>query len=679
METRKMRMSKRHRKESASEEWRLRSLRRIVALFAALVVSLMLTAAASANVSFTKAYGWGVLDGASQFETCTSTCQYGMAGAGAGQLNFYGGAGVATDSSGDVYVVAGSNDRVDEFSAAGAFIKAYGWGVADGASQFETCTSSCQAGISGGGAGQFDQPEGVATDSSGDVYVVDSGNERVDEFSAAGAFIEAYGWGVADGLYQFETCTSTCQSGRAGGGAGQFEEPGGIATDSSGDVYVGDNYNERIDEFSAAGAFIKAFGSTGYGAGQLEDPEGVATDSSGDVYVADSFNNRIDEFSAAGAFIEAYGWGVADGMGKFETCTSTCQQGGQGGGAGQLNSPTGVATDSSGDVYVTDGANERVDEFSAAGAFIEAYGWGVADGMGKFETCTSTCQSGIFGAGAGELSTPWGVAVDGSGDIYVADYDNERVDEFGAVGAVSPAPPVSPVSPEAPVGAAPPVSPALPEEVLTSLGAPQTPSVDIAKAPHAVEEVVLVCTRQPLVLSDVLVDGSRVLLAGSADRSLHGRTVKIVFAGHHVVATARVGSNGLFSTTAPLPAADIRETNLARYQAVYGRMRSLDLKLTRRLQLQPPRVSGRTVTLVGEVVPPLTGPIATIAVQQELKCGRNRVVGYAEPGTSGRFRITLTVPRSARAGIYRLTSTVLGAAGSTTGFATYSLPLPAVL
>ena len=162
----------------------------------------------------------------------------------------------------------------------------------------------------------------------------------------------------------------------------------------------------------------------------------------------------------------------------------------------------------------------------------------------------------------------------------------------------------SPLAPTAPSGRTVTLSVALPEEVLTSLGAPQTPSVDIAKAPHAVEEVVLVCTRQPLVLSDVLVDGSRVLLAGSADRSLHGRTVKIVFAGDHVVATARVGSNGLFSTTAPLPAADIRETNLARYQAVYGRMRSLDLKLTRRLQLQPPSVSGRTVTLVGEVVPP---------------------------------------------------------------------------
>ena len=125
----------------------LRRLGRIVAVFAALLFSLTFAAAASANVSFTKAYGWGVVDGASQFETCTSTCRAGVFGGGAGQLDTPN--GVATDSSGDVYVADADNARIDEFSAAGAFIKAYGWGVVDGASQFETCTSTCRAGIFG--------------------------------------------------------------------------------------------------------------------------------------------------------------------------------------------------------------------------------------------------------------------------------------------------------------------------------------------------------------------------------------------------------------------------------------------------------------------------------------------------------------------------------------------------
>jgi len=232
--------------------WRVPAL----ILFAALVVSLTLTAAASADVSFTRAWGWGVSDGASQFETCTSTCQQGLFGGGAGQLsNPYG---VATDSSGDVYVADEANNRIDEFSAAGAFIEAYGWGVVDGASKPETCTSTstCQAGIAGGGAGQLSNPTGVATDSSGDVYVADHDNDRIDEFSAAGSFIEAYGWGVSDGASKFETCTSTstCRAAIPGGGAGQLSLPFGVATDSSGDVYVADSADERIEEFSAGGA-----------------------------------------------------------------------------------------------------------------------------------------------------------------------------------------------------------------------------------------------------------------------------------------------------------------------------------------------------------------------------------------------------------------------------------------
>ena len=162
-------------------------------------------------------------------------------------------------------------------------------------------------------------------------------------------------------------------------------------------------------------------GIAGGGAGQLSNLEGVATDTSGDVYVADFDNERIDEFSAAGAFIKAYGWGVSDGASKFETCTSTCQAGICGGGAGQLYAPDGVATDSSGDVYVADYFNNRIDEFSAAGAFIKAYGWGVSDGASRFETCTSTCQPGIAGGGAGQLNGPQGVATDPSGDVYVTD------------------------------------------------------------------------------------------------------------------------------------------------------------------------------------------------------------------------------------------------------------------
>ncbi len=463
-----MRMRKPRRKESTSEQRRLHVLRCIVALFAALVVSLTLTAGASADVSFIKAYGWGVSNGSGQFETCTTACQAGIYGGGAGQLA--GPSGVATDSSGDVYVTDTENNRIDEFSAAGSFIKAYGWGVSNGAYQFETCTTTCQAGIFGVLAGQLAFAFGVATDSSGDVYVADYDNNRIDEFSAAGAFIKGYGWFVVlDGdewVEEFATCTSTCQAGIGAGGTGQVNEPTGVATDSSGDVYVADTDNDRIDEFSAAGAFIKAYGwgvsdgasrfetcttacqagIEGGGAGQFDLPIHVATDSSGDVYVTDVYDERIDEFSAAGAFIKAYGWGVSDGASRFETCTTACQAGIAGAGAGELSTPGGVAVDGSGDVYVADTDNDRIDEFSAAGAFIKAYGWGVSDGASRFETCTTACQAGIAGGGAGQLDGPSGVATDSSGDVYVTDPGNGRIDEFSGS---EPTPTLTSLSPQA--------------------------------------------------------------------------------------------------------------------------------------------------------------------------------------------------------------------------------------
>jgi hypothetical protein len=208
-----------------------------------------------------------------------------------------------------------------------------------------------------------------------------------------------------------------------------------------------------------------------------------------------------------------------------------------------------------------------------------------------------------------------------------------------------------------------------------------TMSTGIASTPKAIEELRLGCTNTQLVLNDVYIHDGRVLLSGSAAASLVGKKVKILFGtANKQVATATVGATGEFTTTAPLPPAKIRESVGTRYAAAIGKLRSLHLKLTRRLLLETPKAAGTAVTLTGQVTLPLTKPIAPVAVEQELECGKTTIAKTFTPPASGRFHITLTVPANAKAAIYRLKSEVAANTHDTKhGFATFSLPLPVAL
>jgi len=195
-------------------------------------------------------------------------------------------------------------------------------------------------------------------------------------------------------------------------------------------------------------AFSSSFGSAGSGAGELSlvAPEpgrqeapgsGVAVnDTTHDVYVADTGNHRIDEFESNGMFIRAWGWGVQDGLPKFEECTtlSTCQAGISGAAPGQFEQPTFVAVDNSGgesegDVYVGDPGDDLVSKFSAVGALIES--WGV-----KGQLNGSTTTAGSFG----EVG---GIAVDSGGTLMVINKavfpldGNSRLFKFAQDGSFS--------------------------------------------------------------------------------------------------------------------------------------------------------------------------------------------------------------------------------------------------
>jgi DNA-binding beta-propeller fold protein YncE len=165
------------------------------------------------------------------------------------------------------------------------------WAVASSARAALSPVAASPIGQAGTGAGQFRDPSGVAVNTdSGDVYVTDTANNRVQRFDKQGSFISTWGWGVDDGSAALQTCTGGCEAGIAGSDDGQLIEPAGVAVNSAtGDVYVVDRGNGRTVRYSATGAYLGSFGS----------PTGaIAVAPDGNVYLADY--RRTAVFDAAG-------------------------------------------------------------------------------------------------------------------------------------------------------------------------------------------------------------------------------------------------------------------------------------------------------------------------------------------------------------------------------------------
>jgi NHL repeat-containing protein len=167
-------------------------------------------------------------------------------------------------------------------------------------------------GSQGSGAGQFQAPVGVAVrQSNGAVYVADSGNARVQKFDANGNFVAAFGWGVADGVAKSEICTSSCQAGIPGSGAGQFSLPTSIAVSdasgpSAGKVFVGDAGNNVVLKFDANGNFLSAIDGTTTPQGHFQALVGVAVDQNGALWTLDASTSNITQFDAKGNFVQQW-------------------------------------------------------------------------------------------------------------------------------------------------------------------------------------------------------------------------------------------------------------------------------------------------------------------------------------------------------------------------------------
>lgn len=292
--------------------------------------------------------------------------------------------GVAVDTSGNVYVADYGNNLIRKINLGGAVSTLAGGGV---------CCSTNGTGT----AASFSDPEGVAVDASGNVYVADEASALIRKITPGGAVTTLAGGG----------------SGTATNGPGtiaSFSIPEGVAVDSSGNVYVADTGNSLIRKITPGGAVTTLAGSGSNGASNATGtaasfyyPQGVAVDASGNVYVADSANALIRKITPGGVVTTLAG----GGPGTATNATGT---------AASFDYPEGVAVDSSGNVYVADG-NSLIRKITSAGVVTTLAGGG---------TGTATNGSGSIAS----FSVPRGVAVDGSGNVYVADTNNNLIREI---------------------------------------------------------------------------------------------------------------------------------------------------------------------------------------------------------------------------------------------------------
>jgi sugar lactone lactonase YvrE len=314
--------------------------------------------------------------------TLAGTGTAGFANGDGNAAQFYTPGGVASDEQGNIYVADYGNSRIRKISPGGVVSTLAGSGTAGFAN-------------GDGNAAQFNHPYGIALDTKGNIYVADINNNRIRKITPAGSVSTLAGSGTlgfADG----------------NGAAAQFNQPLGVATDAQGNVYVADNYNHRIRKISPAGVVSTLAGGSiaGFADGngsiaQFYYPTGVASDAQGSIYVADGGNNSIRKISPGGVVSTLAGSGTqgfANGNGN----------------AAQFYFPIGMASDAQGNIYVADTYNNRIRKITPAGAVSTLAGTGTAgfaDGNGD----------------AAQFNSPYGIALDTKGNIYVADSGNYMI------------------------------------------------------------------------------------------------------------------------------------------------------------------------------------------------------------------------------------------------------------
>ncbi len=331
------------------------------------------------------------------FTTLAGNAGYGSADGVGSAARFGDPRGMAMDGAGNIYVADRMNHTIRKIASSGLVTTFAGQpgnlGSADGV----------------GGDAQFCEPAGVAVDGAGNVYVADAANYTIRKISRGGLVTTLAGTARSNG------------STDGTGSAARFYWPTSVAVDGTGNVYVADYYNSTIRKITSDGVVTTLAGlpgsrgstdGTGSGA-RFNLPSGVAVDGAGNIYVADSGNHVIRKITSAGVVTTLAG--VSGQLGYVD---------GTGDGA-RFNSPSGMTVDGAGNLFVADTGNHTIRRVTPAGAVTIVAG------------STGVWGSGDSGVNVAQFHSPQGVAVDGSGFVFVADSGNNTIRKIGSGGVVT--------------------------------------------------------------------------------------------------------------------------------------------------------------------------------------------------------------------------------------------------
>jgi len=313
--------------------------------------------------------------------------------------------GVFVDGSGNIFIADTNNNRIREVSATTGIITTVVGNAGLGAPAYPPLAS----------------PGGIFVDASGNLFIADTLNSQIRELPAGGNKVTTIAGGGSFGYYG--------DGGPATSAA--LQNPAGVFVDASGNIFVADTSNNVVRKFTIGGNITTVAGNSAGTAGfsgdgglatsaELHNPTSVWEDASGNIYVADSGNQRIRKFTVGGNITTVAGNGTEGSLGDGGPATSA-----------ELYTPTGVVVDASGNIFIAAEFNNKIRVVSfPSGIITTVAGNGVEGFFGDGGSATSA-----------ELNHPTGIALDASGDIFIADTINNRIREVSP--STGPAPSIN--------------------------------------------------------------------------------------------------------------------------------------------------------------------------------------------------------------------------------------------